>query len=357
MNDITHSATSAPPRLLFIPVSAPRGMGEYARSLAIAKAAVQRWPGLQVHFALSRAAPYASEAPFPARLLPSSPTFHTREVSALIEELRPTIIVFDNAGRTAQIRAAARCGARIVYISSRRRQRRKAFRLRWMRLIDEHWIAYPRFIAGAPSLSERLKLTILKRPRVRYVDTLLPAADPARAAGCLARFGLASGRYLLIVPGGGSAHPGAERAPAIVAAAARAIARRGEPTLLVGQDAADGGERPPLLEVAPRLPPAELIELIRAARLVVCNGGDTLLQALACARPCVAVPIAHDQAHRIDCCVRAGLAARAELAPEAIETAACAALERGSGLPGPAGGPRVRDCMEEALDALVRMMG
>lgn len=332
-------------------------MGEYARCLMIATALARRVPGLEVHFALSRAAPYAAATPFPTTLLPSSATFHPREVRALIRELKPRVVVFDNAGRTVQLRAAHEVSARIVYVSSRRRQRRKAFRLRWMRLIDEHWIAYPRFIAGALNPLERLKLRVLKRPAVRYVDTLLPPSDLARSNECLARFALEAGGYVLVVPGGGSAHRGAENAPAIVAAAARAIARRGVPTLLVGADAAADGGQPAALRVAPRLPPAELIELIRTARLVVCNGGDTLLQVLACGLPCVAVPIAHDQAHRIDCCVRAGLAVRAELNARAIESVALAALERGrDGAGGPlADRPRVRNRMEEVLEALMKL--
>jgi len=336
-------------------------MGEYARCLMIATALARRLPGLEMHFALSRAAPYAADTPFPTTLLPSSATFHPREVRALIHELRPRVVVFDNAGRTLQLRAARAAGAHIVYVSSRRRQRRRGFRLRWMRLIDEHWIAYPRFIAGGLNPLERLKLRALKRPAIRFIDTLLPAADLGRSNECLARFTLQAGGYVLIVPGGGSAHPGAEDAPAIVASAAQAIARRGVPTLLVGSDAVGaGGERQALLRVTPRLPPAELIELIRTARLVVCNGGDTLLQVLACDLPCVAVPIAHDQAARIDRCVRAGLAVRAELNARAIETAALAALEQG---PRPAGGepaaaqPRVRNRMEEVLKALTDLLG
>jgi hypothetical protein len=325
----------------------------------IATALARRVPGLEMHFALSRAAPYAAACPFPTTLLPSSATFHTREVRALIRELEPRVVVFDNAGRTLQLRAAHAAAARVVYVSSRRRQRRKAFRLRWMRLIDEHWIAYPRFIAGALDPLERLKLRLLKRPAVRFVDTLLPAPDLARSNECRARFALEAGGYVLIVPGGGSAHPGAQNAPAIVAAAARAIARRGVPTLLVGADAAADGAGPAAsLRVAPRLPPAELIELIRSARLVVCNGGDTLLQVLACGLPCVAVPIAHDQAHRIERCVRAGLAVRAELSAPAIESAALAALERGRRADGEPLGqrPRVRDRMEEVLEALTRLL-
>jgi hypothetical protein len=334
-------------------------MGEYARCLTIATALAQRRPGVEPHFVLSRAAPYAAGTPFPATLLPASATFHSREVCALIRELAPRIVVFDNAGRTAQLRAARAAGARVVYVSSRPRQRRKAFRLSWMRLLDEHWIAYPRFIAGAPRPLERLKLRALGRPALRYIDTLLPPPDPARSAECLARFGLEAGGYVLVVPGGGSAHPGAENAPAIVAAAARSIAGHGTPTLLIGTAAAADGGEPPLLRIASRLPPAELTELLRSARLVVSNGGDTLLQALACALPCVAVPIAHDQAHRIDCCVRAGLAVRAELSSRAIESAALGLLRQ----PQTAGDdslfdrPRVRNRMEDVLETLSTLLG
>ncbi|HLY52733.1 MAG TPA: hypothetical protein VKQ31_06960, partial [Steroidobacteraceae bacterium] len=209
------------------------------------------------------------------------------------------------------------------------------------------------FIAGAPTRLERLKLRLLGRPRLRFIDALLAPADPARAARCLQRFSLAAGEYVLVVPGGGSGHPGAEHAPAIVAAASRAIARR-VPVLLVGP-ALPGGDAP-ALRVAPRLPPGELCELIRAARLVVTNGGDTLLQALACERPCVAVPIAHDQSARIERCVRAGRAVGVPLAAQAIEDAVLRRLEEGAAAAAPPGGPAVRNCLEETLSALQALL-
>jgi len=345
--------TNTNARLLFIPVSGPLGMGEYARSVAIATAMVQRSPGVEVHFALSRAAPYAAATPFATTLLPSSPTFHPREVSALIREFQPRVVVFDNAGRTQQLRAAHAAGARVVFVSSRRRQRRKAFRLRWLPLIDEHWIAYPQFIAGPLTPLERLKLRLAGRPRIRYLDALLPLADAALATDTLGRLGLTARGYVLVVPGGGTAHHGAENAPGIVAAAARAIAARGHPTVLVGSSAGDAHDLAPLQRL-PLLPLAQLCELMRAARLVVCNGGDTLLQVLACGRPCVAVPIAHDQAHRIDCCARAGLALPAQLDSQVIERAAIGLLETGSGPLATVnpGGVRVRNCLEEVLSAL-----
>ena len=296
-------------------------MGEYARSVAIAKAAAQRWPQIRVHFVLSAAAPYAMDTPFPATLLPSSPTFHVREVSALIRELNPAVVVFDNAGRTAQLDAARASGARVIFVSSRRRQRRKAFRLRWMRIIDEHWIAYPEFIAGSLSVLERLKLRLRGQPRVRFLDTVLPEPDERTAATLMARFDVKPGAYVLIVPGGGTSHPGAEHAPETFAATARLLAQRGYPTLFVGVTGIDVGSDT-RLRIVPRLPMNELCELIRGAEVVISNGGDTLLQVLACQRPCIGVPVARDQAHRVKRCAEAGLIVAARLDAQEIVTAA-----------------------------------
>ena len=93
-------------RVLFVPVSGARGMGEYARALALATAAARRLPQLQVHFIVSREAPYAADLPFPKTLIPASPTMHTAEVVEVIRTFRPTLVVFDNAGRTKQLQAA-----------------------------------------------------------------------------------------------------------------------------------------------------------------------------------------------------------------------------------------------------------
>ena len=112
--------TNTNARLLFIPVSGPLGMGEYARSVASATAMVRRLPGIEVHFVLSRAAPYAAATPFATTLLPSSPTFHPREVSALIREFQPRVVVFDNAGRTQQLRAAHVTFAHAPYAKAER---------------------------------------------------------------------------------------------------------------------------------------------------------------------------------------------------------------------------------------------
>lgn len=286
-------------------------MGEFARSAAIARAVQLRWPGAAVRFVLSREAPYAAAAPFPVTLVASSATFHSAAVIDLIRSWRPHIVIFDNAGRTAQLTAAHRSGARVVYISARRRQRRKAFRLRWMRLIDEHWIAYPEFIAGGLTLSERLKHRLLRRPTVRYLDVIFSRGTtmpPGR------------GDFVLVIPGGGTGHPGAEDASEQFLAAARTLAETGLDVRYVGPTrsapAPAGSSR---LRLLGALPQAELAELMREARLIVVNGGSTLLQAIASGAACLAVPIAGDQRERIRRCVAAGVAVDApRSAPEIV---------------------------------------
>ena len=368
------------PRVLFIPVSGKFGTGEYSRSLAIAQGIASRWPGAALLFILSREAPYAATAPVPTELLNSSPTFHTGAVVDIIGRWRPDVVIFDNAGRTAQLRAAKRAGARVVYISSRPRQRNKAFRLRWMRILDEHWIAYPQFVAGQLRLMERLKLRFMRRPEVRYLDVILArVGDVARRPSVWTRWGLKVGEFVLVVPGGGTGHPGARDAVGEFLEAARALAAAGRDVLFVGRAGplaagaemgardegvarpegsglAEGGGR--LCTVA-SLPQSELAELMRGAQLVLVNGGSTLLQAIACGKACIAVPIAGDQSERVRRCVSAGVAVAAPLESQAMVRATLALADDEShvnALAGRAMALGLADGVDVALRALTPML-
>jgi hypothetical protein len=361
------------PRILFVPVSGPFGMGEYARSLSIARAAQLQWPQAHIQFMLSRQAPYAAATPFPVILLDSSPTFHTAAVAGFIQSFRPHVVIFDNAGRTAQLLAARREGARIVFISSRPRQRRKAFRWRWMRLIDEHWIAYPQFIAGRLGLFERLKLDLLHRPTVRYLDVILSRTGPGDSV--MTRVGLKTGTYVLVVPGGGTGHPRAADATATFLAAANTLAEAGILTVFVGPKGTPAvGASPavnapgaPTVPLAPNaalrcfnaLPQAELGELMRGAKLIVTNGGSTLLQGIACGRACIGIPIAQDQRQRIRRCVAAAVAVEAKLDASSIAQTAGGLLRDESGraaLEARASDLKLADGIDVARAALIRLL-
>ena len=335
-------------------------MGEYARSLAIAQAARNRWPDADIHFILSRQAPYAASTPFPATMLASSPTFHSAAVIESLDKFRPDVVIFDNAGRTAQLRAAQRAGARVVYISARSRQRRKAFRLSWMRLIDEHWIAYPEFIAGRPKFLERFKLNVLRRPVIRYLDVILARAGDLQQDSILARVGCKAGTYVLVVPGGGTGHPRARDAALTFLAAASALADSGTATVFVGPTGAAAGlASGPHLRCIDSLPQPELAALMRSARLIIANGGSTLLQAIACGRACIAVPIAHDQGERIRRCVDAAVAIAATLDAANILQTSTGLLqneERRAALARRAADLALADGVEVAIQALSRLV-
>jgi ADP-heptose:LPS heptosyltransferase len=318
-------------RLLFLPVSGRRGSGEYARALAIASETKRRFPKAEIRFVLSQEAPYTAHVPFATTVLPLSATFHPKEVKQLMHEFRPDLAIFDNAGRTSQLRAARSVGVKVVFVSSRERQRRRGFRVRWMRLIDEHWIAWPERVAGPLTRFERLKLAMLGGPRVRYFDTLLPRDEDVPVAEVLARHGVRPNEFVLLVPGGGTAHARMRAALRIIVHVARQIADRGHPTLLVGLPPDPGAEPlPGALRVLPALPFHELIALISQAKLVLVNGGDTLLQALACHRACIAVPLAPDQTRRLRRLARAGLQVAVPLDAQAIERRAMHLLDDGA---------------------------
>lgn len=232
-------------------------------------------------------------------------------------------------------------------------------------MMDEHWIAYPEFIAGSLGFFERLKLKLAGRPEVRYLDVILARAETKKQGDVLARAGCAAGSYVLIVPGGGTGHPGAQQAVERFVAAGQALAAGAVPTVYVGplgssrhQAGVAGHEK----DWHPQgsLPQADLAELMRGARLVVTNGGSTLLQAIACGTACVAVPIAKDQFERTRRCVAAGVAAAAALDTADIlqvterllqnEPQRGALAERAAAL-------RLADGVEVAIRALDNLLG
>jgi UDP:flavonoid glycosyltransferase YjiC (YdhE family) len=196
-------------------------------------------------------------------------------------------------------------------------------------------------------------LRLLHRPTVRYLDVILARASAATPAP------EGAGSYALMVPGGGTGHPGAHDAVAQFQSAARSLAAAGTPTILVGPvSQAITDSAPPGLRFLAPLPQAELMRWMRSARLVIANGGSTLLQAIACGCACVAVPIAGDQQARIDACVAAGVARASRLAAADILAATQSLLDddaQRAALAARAVALKLSDGIEIAVNALAAM--
>jgi len=186
----------AGPRILFVPVSGPKGIGEYMRSLYLAEEIRRRRPEAEIRFILSRRAPYAGEAPFPAFFTDSSPTRHIQEVNRIVADFRPQVMIFDCSGRAAQLRHAFRAGCRTVFVSQHKKKRRRGFKPSRMRYCDLHWIVQPSFVDGDLTWREKRKLRRLGRPKVTFLGPVFPPPqDP--------EFELPSSPYFFCCSGGG----------------------------------------------------------------------------------------------------------------------------------------------------------
>ena len=316
-------AGAAPARMLFSPVSGPGGAGELMRCLIIARELAKADPAADIRFLVNRHAVFRESVNFPIIDCEASPTNSTAQVLATIESFRPDVMIFDNSGRTAQLRAARRAGARLVFSSRAPKLRWKAFRLKWMRLLDEHWIVFPTFVTGGLSRIESLKLRFFPHYGVRQFDTLFTPSEPEARSAWLAGHGLEPGAFVVFVPGGrGEATRVAEPAELFIAAAREFAAATGERTVVLTGRKSVTPSGDPNLVLLPRVEPDHVQYLLAEALIVVSNGGSTMIHVLAHGRPIVSIPLAGDQDRRIRRAVRLRIAETAERTPQAIAEAA-----------------------------------
>jgi hypothetical protein len=320
---------NAAPRILFVPVSGAKGAGEYFRCLTIAQRVRERWPSAEIRFMVSRAARYAHEVPFPTVLIDRSPTYESKAVNRAIDDLRPGVVIFDNAGRVAQLRHARRCGARTVYVSSRPTTRWKGFRMRRMWQMDQHWISGPKFLNGELSAWEKVKLSLIPSVSIVHLDSLFPPPDETRALAYRRDLGLVGDSYLLFCAGGGGhEHQGLSASDVFGRAALEVARASGQRTVWVQGPNYTGALAPPdgLLSLGALSGP-QLIDLLSGARIAITNGGSLLSQALALRVPCIAAPVAGDQDARIETCAARGLLLSTTLEVDALVQAVMSLLK------------------------------
>jgi hypothetical protein len=302
-------------RFLFIPVSGPSGSGELQRALILADALRCRKPAATIQFAVSRHARGAEGLPYPTLLLDSSPTHATSAVARLIDELRPTVTIFDGAARVAQLRRARAAGSRTVFVASRPSGRHKVFKWRRLRLLDQIWFTQPHFLEPPLTRIEQWKLGWARRVETVPLGPVYAAPTHAVSEATLGQYGLGAGKYAVFCLGMAARDPKASAVFDLFDRVADALAHESDTVSVVV-----GGERRSNAKVvhAPRMPNVELLALLAHAKFACLNGGSLLLQALAVGTSCVAVPVNTDQPARISICERKGLAIGAPSEFEAL---------------------------------------
>jgi hypothetical protein len=308
-------------RILFVPVSGPKGIGEYQRCLFLAQALLAKHPGWDVGIVVATTAPYVDEVPVPVFTTSNSPTLVPAELAPILREFRPTVAVFDSGGRARSMRLASELGARTVFISNHQRKRRRGFRLSRMLCTDEHWIMQPLCLEPRLWMSERLKLFALKRPVALFLGPVFPQPAPAAE--------IPESAYFLCCPGGGGYSRNGRQSGAVFMEAAAEVAgaldMRG--VVVTGGNFAGALVADPRLQVYRHLPGAQLAALLAHAQFALVGGGDLLAQAVASRIPAVAGAITSDQPRRVAQYRRAGLCIAAN--PQCMADTAIAAYRDG----------------------------
>lgn len=309
---MTHH-TQAHPRILFIPVSGPEGIGEYMRSLVLADALKARLPDIEVEFILSGQAPYVADCPYPVHITPASPTKSTAEVIRIIRQRKPTVAVFDCSGRAQQYRAAKACGAKVVFISQHKKKRKRAFALNRIKNIDWHAIVQFECVDGGLNRVERLKLALFRKPAPDFIGAVFASPAPALALDVTTPFAL-------FAAGGGGHKIDGELATDIVWEAARQWHQWSGQRCYVILGPNYPAEKQPEAGVIPikQLPNSQLVYLLSHCALAVIGGGDMMAQAVTLGVPVVALPVAKDQPPRIQAFVAEQLVVEAMPTPAAI---------------------------------------
>ena len=312
-------------KILFLPVSGPKGSGEYIRSLTIAQAITQTWENMDIKFILNKQALYAETCPFACHLIDRSPTLSVDAVKRIIRTEAPDLCIFDSSGRTSIFRMLKKMHIPTIFISSRKRPGRKASRLKWLPLISQHWIAQPTFMVPSPTPWNQLKLKLTGAEPPHVFDTFFPMPDKTRRNALKERIGLDDGPYIVFSSGGGGHHQKADRQPPeIFARAAEIVARKSgvRCVAVMGPNYRGPLNNVEGVTLIPSLANDEFIELIHDATMVVVNGGSTLVQALANKKVCVAVPTAADQPDRISKAKATHIIESADLNEQDISTTA-----------------------------------
>ena len=297
------------PKFLFVPVSTPEGIGEYMRSKIIADEVMNRWPEAKIDFVLNRHVTYIGDCPYSAHLVDDTPTKKIREVNQLITQLKPDVVIFDAAGRKAQLKHAHLMGAKVIFISQHSKKRSRGMKLARARVTDSHWVVQPKFVIGDISRFDKFKLNLIKRQHPIYTGSIFTSPTAELQHALFDKYDIKQGEYLLYSAGSGGHRLPMGLAADMFAQVAKTIYREtGISSLMVF-----GPNYPkPLPDMEgviaiAHLSTCEFINLLDGAKAAVLSGGDTMLQSIALKTPALAVAISKDQPPRINSCAAANV--------------------------------------------------
>lgn len=298
-------------RILFLPVSSTVGMGEYVRSLCLAKELSRVHPDMQLAFGLNRNAMYIDDCPFEVFPLDDTPTRCTGAVLEMIDQFAPDLVIFDASGRVRQFAGCKRRNIRTVFIAQHQRKLNRALRFRRIKYTDLILVAQPPAFIKSHSILQKCWLKLFNKNSPVVAGPIFANVSLEQTQEYLQESGLVVGEYVVVnAGGGGNMLSSAGKNVAAIELFVNAIqdlAREANKQVVVIPGRNYKGVLtsglPNNVKVIPHCEEHEFNILLANASAALLSGGSALLQAIASGLTHIlAVPVAKDQKERIALC-------------------------------------------------------
>lgn len=307
-------------KIVFIPVSSPSGIGEYMRSLTLAKALAQQLPQLDIHFVLNKHTQYAASCPFNTTLLNNTPTKDNQGVCKALNTLRPNVVVFDCSGRAKQMQYARKLGAKVVFFSQHEKKRARGLKLNRIRHINKHYVVQPDYCIAPLSAVEKLKINWFNGAKPQNIGAFFFAPSASQVEQVCALLAVKEQNYV-VFNGGSGGHKVEDKlaADVIYQGACDFSEKHSYSAIMVfGNNYPHDIPDHPKVITLRALEGEQFIALLKGAKAALISAGDTLLQAIDMQVPTAAVAVSKDQPKRLAQCVAANKVLGAELNSQSI---------------------------------------
>ena len=305
--------------VLFIPVSSPSGIGEYMRSMIIAKALTVRWPNVKIHFILNDQVSYLNECHYTVHTCKGSPTKNTSRVNDIIESINPDLVIFDASGRAKQFKQAKAVGAKVAFISQHNKKRSRGLKLNRLLYTDIHWVVQPDYCIKELSYWQRAKLAFFNKNSPKNIGPVFELSNNAYQIKLLEQYNLinqdAVNKDFFVFNAGSGGHKVKDQLAADIyyqAAQTFQLKTKIKCIILFGSNYPNELPKNKDVTCIKSMDNKDFIILLSNAKGCVISAGDTLLQSIALHKPCVAAAVSPDQPARLKLCQNEYLVLAAE---------------------------------------------
>ena len=312
--------------ILFIPVSSTSGIGEYMRSMIIAKALLARNPSSNIHFILNEQVSYLDNCPYKVHLTKESPTKDSKAVNRVISQLQPDLVLFDASGRASQFKHAKNVGAKVAFISQHNKKRSRGLKLNRLFYTDIHWVVQPDFCIEPLSQFQKIKLALLNKTVPKNIGAIYSPISKKTKENFLNKLNLIEDDFFIFNAGSGGHKSGNKLCADVYFKAAEQFYQHTNMACIMVFGVNYPNEIPPSsinkngcpLICLKSLDHEEFIVLLASAKGRVISAGGTILQCIALNKASVSAPVSSDQPQRLTLCAKAGLLIESQLNSESL---------------------------------------